>query len=79
MDMFADPVKLDVEKVTKVDNYGTGLAPYFLSLGLYVGAMLLTIVYSVREPAVRPRERLELVLEQGAHLGAYRYDSGAYR
>jgi putative membrane protein len=54
VDMFADPVKLDVEKVTKVDNYGTGLAPYFLSLGLYVGAMLLTIVYSVREPAVRP-------------------------
>lgn len=54
VDMFSDPVKLDVEKVTKVDNYGTGLAPYFLSLGLYVGAMLLTIVYSVREPAVRP-------------------------
>ncbi|MDQ8738320.1 YhgE/Pip domain-containing protein [Paenibacillus sp. LHD-38] len=54
VDMFSDPVKLDVEKITKVDNYGTGLAPYFLSLGLFVGAMLLTIVYSVREPAVRP-------------------------
>lgn len=54
VDMFADPIMLDVEKVTEVTNYGTGLAPYFLSLGLYVGAMLLTIVYSVREPAVRP-------------------------
>jgi putative membrane protein len=54
VDMFADPVKLDVEKVSEVTNYGTGLAPYFLSLGLYVGAMMLTIVYSVREPAVRP-------------------------
>ncbi|KRE47866.1 YhgE/Pip domain-containing protein [Paenibacillus sp. Soil522] len=54
VDMFSDPVKLDIEKVTEVDNYGTGLAPYFLSLGLYVGAMLLTIVYSVREPAVHP-------------------------
>lgn len=54
VDMFSDPVKLDVEKITKVDNYGTGLAPYFLSLGLFVGAMLLTIVYSVREPAVQP-------------------------
>ncbi|MBD2872420.1 YhgE/Pip family protein, partial [Paenibacillus arenilitoris] len=54
IDMFADPVRLDVEKVTEVVNYGTGLAPYFLSLGLYVGAMLLTIIYSVREPAVRP-------------------------
>ncbi|WP_161601409.1 YhgE/Pip domain-containing protein [Paenibacillus luteus] len=54
VDMFADPVKLDVEKISEVSNYGTGLAPYFLSLGLYVGAMMLTIVYSVREPAVRP-------------------------
>ncbi|WP_169507551.1 YhgE/Pip domain-containing protein [Paenibacillus harenae] len=54
VDMFADPIKLDVEKVTEVVNYGTGLAPYFLSLGLYVGAMLLTIIYSVREPAGRP-------------------------
>lgn len=52
--MFAEPIELDVEPVTDVPNYGTGLAPYFLSLGLYVGAMLLTIVYSVKEPAVRP-------------------------
>lgn len=52
--MFAEPVELDVAPVTDVPNYGTGLAPYFLSLGLYVGAMLLTIVYSVKEPAVRP-------------------------
>jgi putative membrane protein len=54
VDMFADPIQLDVEKVSEVNNYGTGLAPYFLSLGLYVGAMLLTIVYSVREPAGQP-------------------------
>lgn len=53
-DMFAGPVELDVEKVNEVPNYGTGFSPYFLSLGLYVGALLLTIVYSVREPAVRP-------------------------
>ncbi|WP_274361745.1 YhgE/Pip domain-containing protein [Paenibacillus thermotolerans] len=53
-DMFAEPVRLDVQKLKEVPNYGTGLAPYFLSLGLYVGAMLLTIVYPVREPAGRP-------------------------
>ncbi|RIX60212.1 YhgE/Pip domain-containing protein [Paenibacillus nanensis] len=52
--MFAEPIELDVDPITDVPNYGTGLAPYFLSLGLYVGAMLLTIVYSVKEPAVRP-------------------------
>lgn len=53
-DMFASPVQLDVEKVNEVPNYGTGFAPYFLSLGLYVGALLITIVYSVREPAAFP-------------------------
>lgn len=53
-DMFADPVHLDVERIHEVPNYGTGFAPYFLSLGLYVGALLLTIVYTVREPAAMP-------------------------
>lgn len=53
--MFAEPIQLDVERMTDVPNYGTGLAPYFLSLGLYVGALLITIVYSVREPAIRPQ------------------------
>src|SRR5699024_12091407 len=32
--------------------YGTGFAPYFLSLGLFVGALLLSIVYPLREPSV---------------------------
>src|SRR5690606_29224947 len=53
--MFAEPVQLDVERMAEVPNYGTGLAPYFLSLGLYVGALLITIVYSVREPAIKPQ------------------------
>lgn len=54
-DMFANPVGLDVVKKSEVDNYGTGLAPYFVSLGLFVGALLLTVVYSVKEPAVAPK------------------------
>ncbi|WP_239615773.1 YhgE/Pip domain-containing protein [Cohnella mopanensis] len=54
VDMFASPVDLDVVKSTEVPNYGTGFAPYFLSLGLFVGALLLTIVYTVKEPAIKP-------------------------
>lgn len=54
VDMFADPVELKVEKLHKVPNYGTGFAPYFLSLGLYVGALILSIVVSLRTPAIRP-------------------------
>jgi putative membrane protein len=52
--MMADPVKVDNEKINHVPNYGTGFAPYFLSLGLFVGALLLSIVFPLREPAVTP-------------------------
>ncbi|XJZ28121.1 YhgE/Pip family protein [Bacillota bacterium Lsc_1132] len=52
--MMADPVQLDNEKINKVPNYGTGFAPYFLSLGLFVGALLISIVFPLREPAVVP-------------------------
>ncbi|AUI36550.1 hypothetical protein CWI35_08470 [[Bacillus] caldolyticus] len=54
-DMFAEPVKVKNEKVNEVPNYGTGFTPYFLSLGLFVGALLLSIVFPLREPAAVPR------------------------
>lgn len=53
--MMAGPVKVDNEKINEVPNYGTGFAPYFLSLGLFVGALLLSIVFPLREPAAIPR------------------------
>jgi putative membrane protein len=57
-DMFAEPLKLKNEKINEVPNYGTGFAPYFLSLGLFVGALLLSIVFPLREPAVVPSSGL---------------------
>ncbi|MBP2241093.1 putative membrane protein [Cytobacillus eiseniae] len=53
--MMAGPVKVDNEKINQVPNYGTGFAPYFLSLGLFVGALLLSIVFPLREPAGVPK------------------------
>ncbi|MNP04881.1 ABC-2 family transporter protein [compost metagenome] len=50
--MFADPVTVHEEKVNEVPNYGTGFAPYFLSLGLFVGALITTIVIPIRESNV---------------------------
>lgn len=52
--MLADPVDLANEKLNPVPNYGTGFAPYFLSLGLFVGALLLSIVFPLTEPAGVP-------------------------
>lgn len=50
--MFAEPVELNQETLSKVPNYGTGLAPYFLSLGLFVGALICTIIISLRNVTV---------------------------
>ncbi|MBM6847711.1 YhgE/Pip domain-containing protein, partial [Bacillus licheniformis] len=52
--MFSDPVDVKGDKIDPVSNYGTGLTPYILSLGLFVGALMITVVFDVKEPAVRP-------------------------
>jgi putative membrane protein len=54
-DMMGEPVNVEKEAVNEVPNYGTGFAPYFLSLGLFVGALLISIVYQLKMPSVRPK------------------------
>ncbi|TQR19033.1 YhgE/Pip domain-containing protein [Psychrobacillus vulpis] len=53
-DMVASPVDVKVEEVNAVPNYGTGFTPYFLSLGLFVGALLISIVFPFVQPAIKP-------------------------
>lgn len=38
--MFAEPVQLEKSNLSHVPNYGTGIAPYFLSLAFYVGGIM---------------------------------------
>lgn len=67
--MMANPVEVDNEKINEVPNYGTGFAPYFLSLGLYVGALLLSIVYPLREPSIVPTSGFNWFLRKTIGLG----------
>lgn len=53
-DMVASAVAVDKDVKNRVENYGTGLAPYFISLGLFVGALILTNVYLFVQPAAPP-------------------------
>ncbi|MEO4054553.1 YhgE/Pip domain-containing protein [Solibacillus sp. CAU 1738] len=53
-DMAAQPVDVEKKSVNHVPNYGTGFAPYFISLGLFVGALMISIVFPFVEPAIRP-------------------------
>ncbi|PLS02268.1 YhgE/Pip domain-containing protein [Neobacillus cucumis] len=54
-DMFAKPVKLEDNKMNHVPNYGSGLAPYFISLSLFVGALMLSVIFPMLEPAAEPK------------------------
>jgi putative membrane protein len=44
-EVMKDPVKLNDEYFTTVKNYGTGFAPYFISLGLWVGALMTSFAF----------------------------------
>jgi putative membrane protein len=61
-DMMGSPVEVEKEEVNRVPNYGTGFAPYFISLGLFVGALLMTIVFNLRDPAAKPRNGMSWFL-----------------
>lgn len=52
INQFVDPVSLENDLYTKVDNYGEALAPYIMSLALFVGCMLFNFVYPVRKSSM---------------------------
>lgn len=43
-EMMSDPVRLDSEVDNEVPDYGTGFAPFFVPLSLWVGAMVVFMV-----------------------------------
>ncbi|MGA4842514.1 YhgE/Pip family protein [Streptomyces sp. G45] len=49
-DVMADPVRLASQSLHKAPNYGTGFAPYFIPLSLWVGAM---VAYMLIQPLNR--------------------------
>ena len=49
IDQFAAPTELTLDEFSKVSNYGEALAPYIMSLALFVGCMLFNFVYPIRK------------------------------
>ncbi len=52
--MLAAPAKATENQRSDVPNYGHALAPYILSLGLFVGALSFNLVFPINAPAGRP-------------------------
>jgi len=46
---IANPVKSEMDEKGNVPNYGYALAPYVLSLSLFVGAIVLNVIYPIRK------------------------------
>lgn len=44
-DMLSTPVKLSHQEISTVENNGHGMAPYMMSVGLYVACMAFTLMY----------------------------------
>ncbi|RUT30600.1 YhgE/Pip domain-containing protein [Paenibacillus zeisoli] len=57
--MYAQPVEVSENTSKKISNYGTGIAPYFLSISLFVGALLSTIIISMRGTTVEDASGLQ--------------------
>ncbi|MFI1966669.1 YhgE/Pip family protein [Streptomyces pathocidini] len=49
-EVMADPVRLASQSMHKAPNYGTGFAPYFIPLSLWVGSM---VAYMIIQPLNR--------------------------
>ncbi|AYC30161.1 YhgE/Pip domain-containing protein [Paenisporosarcina cavernae] len=64
----AAPVSVVKSAVNHVPNYGSGFAPYFLSLGLFVGALLISIVFPLVLPAGEVKSGIRLGLSKAGVL-----------
>ena len=63
--LISEPVKVNKETVTEVENYGQSFAPYIIALSLFVGAIAFSTIYPFR---TRDRESTTLLIWWGSKL-----------
>ncbi|MGG7177874.1 YhgE/Pip domain-containing protein [Clostridium paraputrificum] len=47
-EFVSEPVNLNINPINPVSNYGTGFAPYFMSLSLWIGAIMMFFVIPIK-------------------------------
>ena len=67
---MANPVKSETTKHGDVPNYGYALAPYVLSLSLFVGAIALNIIYPIRKTFAEQENAFRWWLAKASVTGA---------
>ncbi|MBU9673534.1 YhgE/Pip family protein [Planococcus sp. CP5-4] len=64
-ELISEPVTVNKETVTEVENYGQSFAPYIIALSLYVGAIAFSTIYPFR---TRDQESTTLISWWGSKL-----------
>ncbi|WP_238883370.1 YhgE/Pip domain-containing protein [Clostridium sp. YIM B02551] len=58
---ISNPVNMDNKIIDEVKNYGTGFAPYFIPLSLWVGALMMFFVLSPKSKAEREGKKMSSI------------------
>lgn len=57
-----EPIKVEEQDYAGVDSYGVGFAPYFMSISLWVGALIMLIIFYYD-----PEDRFKLLGRKASH------------
>lgn len=67
-EFLSNPVKLEINRVFPIPNYGSAMTPFFTTLSLWVGALILVSLLSVN---IHPLEGVDNVTMNEATVGRY--------
>lgn len=63
---MSSPVKIDTEKVYPVADYGSAMAPFYTTLAIWVGGIIMVAIMKVR---VREDENIRHITPRSAYIG----------
>lgn len=66
---IANPVKSEMTEKGNVPNYGYALSPYVLSLSLFVGAIILNVIYPIRKTFSEQESAIRWWLSKASIVG----------
>ena len=69
-EFFSQPVKTETHSIGHVDNYGSGMSPFYTSLGIWVGGVVLIAIVRV-ELTEKQRKKLGDPGETQMYFGRY--------
>ncbi len=59
---IGDPVKVDENNINPINNYGSGLAPYFLPISIWLGAVFMFLIIKIKSNGYEEMNNVQLVL-----------------